>query len=134
MAHSSSRPKTIKQSMNSAMDMSIKPFKANILAEKIDAVKKKLSLAEFPEESQLTDSWDYGAPVSHVKRLAKYWQDGFDWRAQEANLNTMPQFTTKIDMDEFGELEIHFVHKKSGKPGAIPLLFCHGWPGNFAEC
>jgi hypothetical protein len=62
-----------------------------------------------------------------MKRLTKYWADGFDWRAQEAALNEkLPQFTTKVNVDWFGELDIHFVHKKSAKKDSIPLLFCHG--------
>lgn len=48
-------------------------------------------------------------------------------RAHEAKLNaSIPQFVTKVPVTDFGELNIHFVHSKSGKPGAVPLLFCHG--------
>jgi len=32
-----------------------------------------------------------------------------------------------------GTLNIHYVHQKSDVPDAIPLLFVHGWPGNFLE-
>lgn len=60
-----------------------------------------------------------------MKRLAKYWRDGFDWRAQENLLNELPQFTTKIEIDGFGEFDMHFVHQK-GPEGSVPLLFCHG--------
>ncbi|MBE7181643.1 MAG: alpha/beta fold hydrolase, partial [Terriglobus roseus] len=28
---------------------------------------------------------------------------------------------------------LHFVHKRSEAENAIPLLFCHGWPGSFIE-
>jgi len=62
-----------------------------------------------------------------MKRLTEYWANGFDWRAQEAALNEkLPQFTTKVDVEGFGELEVHFVHKRSVREGSIPLLFCHG--------
>lgn len=41
-------------------------------------------------------------------------------------------FTLPINHD--GEdLTIHFVHHRSSREGAIPLLFQHGWPGNFLE-
>lgn len=67
-----------------------------------------------------------------MKRLTKYWAEDFDWRAQETALNEkLPQFTTKVDVDGFGELEVHFVHKRSEREGSVPLLFCHGcksWP------
>lgn len=47
----------------------------------------------------------------------------------------MPQFTTSIDVGDFGALTIHFVHARavSSKKKAIPLLFLHGWPGSFME-
>ena len=31
-------------------------------------------------------------------------------------------------------IRLHFVHELSPHPGAIPLLFLHGWPGSFFEC
>ena len=30
-------------------------------------------------------------------------------------------------------LTVHFIHEKSGVPGAIPLVLLHGWPGSFLE-
>lgn len=61
-----------------------------------------------------------------VKRLAGYWQNGFDWRKQERKLNEMPQFQTTVSIDGFQEVNMHFVHQKSEASGAIPLLFVHG--------
>ena len=48
-------------------------------------------------------------------------------------MNKLPQFMTKVEVDGFGELDIHFLHQKSSSKNAIPLLFVHGWPGNFLE-
>lgn len=108
------------------MDPSIRPYKIDVPDSQIAELHAKLDLAKFPAETALTDSWDYGAPVSHVKRLAQRWRHGFDWRAEESRLNEVPQFTTPIAVDGFGELQIHFVWQRSKQPGAIPLLFCHG--------
>lgn len=36
-------------------------------------------------------------------------------------------------MPGFDELEIHFVHQRSQRANAIPLLFIHGWPGSYYE-
>ncbi|CAG8960779.1 hypothetical protein HYFRA_00002316 [Hymenoscyphus fraxineus] len=114
------------------MDSSITPFKISISDAEISSLKSKLSASIFPDEVDFSNNWDYGTPLNDMQRLAKYWRDGFDWRAQEKILNEMPQFTTKIEVDGFGELDIHFVHQKS-EEGSIPLLFCHGWPGSFIE-
>ncbi|KZP29214.1 alpha/beta-hydrolase [Athelia psychrophila] len=108
-------------------------FQIDITSERIALLKQKLSLTVFPDE--LDDAGrDYGAPLSDIKRLVAYWSDGFDWKAQEAAINAdLPQFTRDIEVDGFGKLNIHYVHKKSTVTDAIPLLFVHGWPGNFLE-
>jgi len=31
------------------------------------------------------------------------------------------------------DLSIHFVHHRSTRADAIPLILCHGWPGSFHE-
>lgn len=83
---------------------------------------------------QLENSgWDYGAPLADVKRLAQYWENSFDWRAQEAKLNQLPNFHKPIKVDGFQELDIHYLHQRSEAPDAIPLLFVHGWPGSYIE-
>ena len=101
-----------------------KPYKINVSQEKIDRLKQKLALADFPNE--LDDSgWDYGSPLADVKRLTKAWQD-YDWRPAERRLNETSQFHTDIQVEGFGILDIHFVHQKSEAKDAIPLLFVHG--------
>lgn len=108
------------------------PYKISVPNAKIDRLKQKLALADFPDELEDSD-WTYGSPLADVQRLAKYWQESFDWRKAEARLNELPQFTTDIQVDGFETLKIHFVHQKSEVAGAIPLLFSHGWPGSFEE-
>ncbi|KAF7550658.1 hypothetical protein G7046_g7948 [Stylonectria norvegica] len=115
------------------MTSDIKPFKINVPDAAIESLNSKLAAAQFADEVDFSDDWSYGAPLNEVKRLAKHWTDGFDWRAQEEKLNRVPQFTTNVSVDGFGDLNIHFVHQKSSHPDAIPLLFCHGWPGSFLE-
>lgn len=105
----------------------IKPFRIAVPDSAIASVKNKLSSATFPTEVDFTDDWNYGAPLTDVKRLAQYWADGFDWRAQEASINeALPQFTTTVEIEGFGPLEMHFVHQKSDRPDSIPLVFVHG--------
>ncbi|KAF9568764.1 alpha/beta-hydrolase, partial [Agrocybe pediades] len=78
--------------------------------------------------------WDYGVPLADVKRLVTRWKEGYDWRKHEKQINAeLPQFTRDIEVDGFGKLNIHYVHKKSDGEDAIPLLFVHGWPGSFLE-
>jgi len=69
-------------------------------------------------------AWDYGSPLTDLRRLAKYWELGFDWRAQEERLNALPNYHRSIHIDEFPALDIHYLHQVSETPDAIPLLFC----------
>ena len=72
--------------------------------------------------------------------------DGFSWREQESAINDeLAQFRTEVAYDipsvthsshqESNEetLRVHFVHRRSVASDAIPLLYCHGWPGCFLE-
>lgn len=102
-----------------------KPFTLSVSDTDLDLLHKKLDLARFPDELNGV-GWDYGAPLGDVKRLAARWKDGFDWRKAETEINTLPMFTRDVEIDGFGTLNIHYIHKKSEVPNAVPLLFSHG--------
>ena len=74
-----------------------------------------------------------GVPLSDMQHLAKYWRHEFSWRKAEKKINELPHFITTIQCEGYEPLNIHFLHKKSPVKAAIPLLFVHGWPGNFLE-
>ena len=110
----------------------IKPFKILIPNSSLEDLKLRLSLARFPDE--LNDAgWEYGAPLVDVKRLTRHWRDHYNWRAAEEQLNVLPQYTTRITVEGFDALNIHFIHRRSQVANAVPLLFVHGWPGSFIE-
>ncbi|KAI8169167.1 putative epoxide hydrolase [Colletotrichum sp. SAR 10_70] len=102
----------------------------------LSLTKQKLGLARYPEE-QIDfgpQDWSQGAKVSAVKELAEYWQNTYDWSAQEELLNTIfNHYLVKVDVPGYGSLVLHFTHTASSRPGATPLLFSHGWPGSFVE-
>ena len=90
-------------------------------------LKQRLSRARFADD--ISDSgWDYGANLDYTKSLVAYWRDKYDWRAQERRLNEFEQFKTNID-----GLDVHFVHRRSNIPGAVPLLLLNGWPSSIEE-
>ncbi|CAI6331167.1 unnamed protein product [Periconia digitata] len=115
------------------MSSSITPFKISVTDEKLARLQQKLALTDFPDECVDAVNWCHGTPLSDVKRLIQHWKNSFDWRASEATLNEFPQYTTRINIDSFGQQELHFVHQPSQVKNAIPLLFLHGWPGSFIE-
>jgi pimeloyl-ACP methyl ester carboxylesterase len=101
--------------------------------EQISRLKQKLALTDFPTEVTGAEPWARGPPLADIRRLVEKWGTSYDWRKAEAELNKIPQYTTKIVIDDFGTYDVHFVHSPSQVKNAIPLLFAHGWPGSFYE-
>nr|POF17601.1 putative epoxide hydrolase [Quercus suber] len=113
--------------------MSVESYTVSVREQAIQELQQRLSSAKLPTQLNGPDAWQFGTPLEEIKRLAGYWKDGFDWRKAEAKINALPNFMTTISVDNFGDLDIHFVHQASSNPAAVPLLFCHGWPGSFLE-
>jgi epoxide hydrolase len=105
----------------------VKPFKAHIPDSVLMDLRRRLAETKWPDQLPGT-TWEYGADISKVRELANYWDKDYDWRAQEAWINRFDQFTTEID----GET-IHFIHQRSPRADAIPLMLIHGWPGSIVE-
>ena len=114
----------------------IEEFRVSIPQADLDDLANRLARTRWPsslpgaawDRGAPGAGWERGVPVGYLRELAEYWRDGFDWRAQEARLNSYPQFTTRIDGQN-----IHFLHVKSPEPDATPLLLLHGWPGSVVE-
>ena len=109
------------------MSDAILPFSIQIPQPDVDYLNDRLASARWPGELPGT-GWTRGIPLGYLKELAGYWRTQYDWRAAEAQLNSYPQFTTEIDGQP-----IHFLHIRSGQPGAKPLLITHGFPSSVAE-
>jgi pimeloyl-ACP methyl ester carboxylesterase len=115
--------------MNSSQSISeaIEPFRIDVPPEDLDDLSARLAASRWPGEVAKAGT-AYGMPLDVVQRLAERWRAGYDWRAHEARLNEIPQFTTVIDGQN-----IHFLHVRSPEPAARPLLLLHGWPGSVVE-
>jgi pimeloyl-ACP methyl ester carboxylesterase len=105
----------------------VRPFRIQVPECDLLDLQQRLAQTRWPDELPGVE-WSYGVPLQHVKDLVAYWQDGFDWRAQEAKVNAYPQFTTTIDGQN-----IHFLHVRSPQADALPLIVTHGWPMSVFE-
>ena len=110
-----------------AAETAIRPFEISVGDQDILDLKRRLSQTRLPDQIANT-SWEYGMDISFLSELLDYWENDFDWREQEANLNQFDQFKTEIE-----GLDLHFIHQRSENPNAIPLMIVHGWPGSIAE-
>ncbi|AWC21079.1 Soluble epoxide hydrolase [Aminobacter sp. MSH1] len=105
----------------------ITPFKIAIPESELTELKARLANTRLANEIPGA-GWSYGMASGFVTRAIERLRNGFDWRAEEATINSHPQFVTEID----GQT-IHFLHVKSPAANAVPLLLLHGWPSSFVE-
>ncbi|WP_280299993.1 epoxide hydrolase family protein [Nocardia neocaledoniensis] len=109
------------------MSDDIQRFRLDIPQQQLDELRYRLDNARWPAALP-GDDWNTGVPTAYLRELVDYWRTGYDWRAQEAKLNALGQFTTVI-----GGQTIYFLHVRSNEPNAVPLLLTHGWPGSVVE-
>jgi microsomal epoxide hydrolase len=105
--------------------MQIQPFQVNVPQTTLDDLRERLAQTRWPDEVEGA-GWDYGTNLGYLKKLVDYWQNEFDWRAQEAKLNQYAQFRAEID-----DLGIHFIHERGKGPNPLPIIIFHGWPDSF---
>jgi epoxide hydrolase len=103
------------------------PFRIDVPETELADLRRRLRQTRWPEREPVTD-WSQGVPLAYLQELCGYWADGYDWRATEARLNALPQFRTVID-----GVAIHFIHVRSPRQDALPLIITHGWPGSVVE-
>ena len=104
-----------------------RPFRIEVPDRTLERIRSRVAgyaWHEMPEDG----GWAYGTNLDYMKELCAYWLDGFDWRAQEAELNRLAHFTAPVD-----GIDIHFIHEKGSGPAPMPLLITHGWPGSVVE-
>ncbi|HQV58867.1 MAG TPA: epoxide hydrolase, partial [Ilumatobacteraceae bacterium] len=103
------------------------PFRVDVSDQVLADLRDRLRRTRFPNAIDGA-GWEPGADLTYVRALVDYWADEFDWRAQEARINTFEQVTTTVDGQR-----IHLIHARSPEPDALPLLLVHGWPGSVVE-
>ncbi|PJX21139.1 epoxide hydrolase, partial [Advenella sp. S44] len=109
-------------------------FEAHASDADLDDLRARLAAARLPEPETVyrpapdPRRWDQGVPLADLIDVVNYWRTGYDWRAFEARVNQIGQFRTVID-----GLGIHFLHRRSRRADATPLIMTHGWPGSIAE-
>ncbi len=105
----------------------IRPFHVDMPDEAIADLRRRIAATRWPTRELVADR-SQGVQLATIQELARYWATDYDWRACEATLNALPQFTTQIDGQD-----IHFIHVTSRHENALPLIITHGWPGSVLE-
>ncbi len=109
------------------MSEEIKRFRIEVPEADLVDLRERLGRTRWPDQIDDT-GWTLGTDTAYLRELCDYWQNEYDWRAEEKKLNAWDHFTTTIDGQN-----LHFVHARSKHENAFPLLITHGWPGSVNE-
>jgi pimeloyl-ACP methyl ester carboxylesterase len=112
----------------------VQAFEAHATDTDLEDLRVRLVAARLPEAETVYRAapdprrWEQGVPLADLVDVVDYWRTEYDWRSFETRLNQIGQFRTTID-----DLGIHFLHRRSARADATPLILTHGWPGSIAE-
>jgi microsomal epoxide hydrolase len=90
-------------------------------------LRERLARTRFPDQPP-GEPWAYGTDGGYMRSLVEHWRDRFDWRAEEARLNALPQYKVRLH-----GIDLHFLRVPGSGPDPHPLLLSHGWPGSVLE-
>jgi len=105
----------------------IHPYTVTIDDDTVADLRRRLAATRWPE-AETPDDWSQGIPLTYTQAVVQYWHSEYDMQRLATRLNAHPNFITEID-----GLDIHFMHIRSSRPDAQPLLLTHGWPGSVVE-
>ncbi|GAA4428909.1 hypothetical protein GCM10023148_33070 [Actinokineospora soli] len=105
---------------------SIRPFRVEIAQAELDDLMDRLARTRLPQPAP-GDDWATGTPNHYLREAVAAWRE-FDWRAAEERINAHPHFVTDVDGQP-----IHFIHVRSERADATPLLLLHTYPGSAVD-
>lgn len=77
-----------------------------------------------------------GLPLGVTRGLADHWVAKYDWYKHEEEMNAnLSHYAITVD-GGYGynsSVPLHYVHERSTRADAIPLLLIHGWPSSLME-
>jgi pimeloyl-ACP methyl ester carboxylesterase len=103
----------------------VRPFNVDVPEEDLDDLRSRINATKWPDR-EVDDS--QGVQLETIQALASYWGTEYDWRKFEERFAALPHFITEID-----GVDIHFIHVRSEREDALPLIVTHGWPGSTIE-
>ncbi|HEY2900538.1 MAG TPA: epoxide hydrolase [Polyangia bacterium] len=105
--------------------MDAKPFRIQVEQAVLDDLFARLRRTRWTTVADPV-AWQAGTSARYLRDLVDHWLTRYDWRAEEAKLNALPQF-----MADVAGASLHFVHVQGRGARRTPLLLLHGWPDSF---
>lgn len=105
--------------------MTAERFSIQIPEDVLIDLKYRLDHIRWPDQLENV-AWERGTEKGYLQSLVSYWSEQYDWRAQETELNRLPQFRCTVD-----GVDVHFIHEHGRGPNPLPIILTHGWPDSF---
>lgn len=112
------------------------PFKISVDHQFIDQTIQKAGLYRSSIPVKQYPEWNDGPPPQKMKAIAKHWATKYDWFSIQDEINkNFSHYTTSVSGSRNYQhtIPLHFIHEKSSRDDAIPLLLLHGWPSSHLE-
>lgn len=77
------------------------PFRIAVPDTRLQSLAQKLETISFLNELDEA-GWDYGAPLTDIKRLTEYWKTEYDWRNKKPSSIHFPTTRPSSDVTAFG--------------------------------
>jgi pimeloyl-ACP methyl ester carboxylesterase len=95
--------------------------------EEISELRRRLAGTRWPPMPAAA-GWVDGVDLTYLRDLVEWWHTGYDWPAQERELNRYAHYRVRI-----AGTDLHVVRAAGRGPAPVPLLLSHGWPSTFYE-
>ncbi|GAA3220588.1 epoxide hydrolase N-terminal domain-containing protein [Nonomuraea helvata] len=66
----------------------------------LEELRSRLSGTRWPQpwpRQEAGGDWLAGTSEGELRRLVRYWADGYDWRYREAEINALPGHVASVD-------------------------------------
>ncbi|ANW62443.1 multidrug MFS transporter [Mycobacterium sp. djl-10] len=98
-------------------------YTPTISADTVADLRARLQATRLPDAPEAA-GWSLGIEVDSVADLIRYWADGFDFAAHNAELASLPSVRVTVD-----GIAVHVIHAEAEPgPDVLPVLLAHGWP------
>lgn len=97
------------------------------------AVQNMLALLKaspFPTKAPIDADtpWKLGMDYEYLKKLKSIFENEWTWESLEQKISKFDNYLVHYE-HEGDSLDLHYLHVKSPRNDAIPLILLHGWPG-----
>ncbi|KAL5532403.1 hypothetical protein ACEPAF_5973 [Sanghuangporus sanghuang] len=103
-------------------------------AQTIQNMLTLLKAAPLPDKAPVDAAgpWKLGMDIDYLKKLKTMFLTEWKWDSLGKKIAKFDNFLVHYEHEE-DTFDLHYLHVKSQRRDAIPLILCHGWPGTFFD-